>query len=104
MKQEIIAIPSGDHEGFCFDVSREDFMRIKNAEPDKYDKSWFNKGYYRIYPQDLFRVLYGSSERDGSKKIYKFNISLESEEVDKTSPIEDYNEYDKDLFKWRDED
>lgn len=50
------AIPSGDHESFCFDVDRETYVQIVGDEPDEmYDKSVFNEDMYRIYPDQFFR-------------------------------------------------
>lgn len=51
---EFDGIPSGDHEGFCWDVSKEDFKKIKGRDPISCDKSYFNKGLYRIYPNDFY--------------------------------------------------
>ena len=53
---EFKAIPSGDYESFCFDVDKKTFKNIKNVEPSEFDKSFFNKGMYRIYPDDLFKL------------------------------------------------
>lgn len=51
---EFKGIPSGDYESFCWDVSLETFKQIKGTNPDKFDKSYFNEGKYRIYPDDFF--------------------------------------------------
>lgn len=48
------ALSSGDYESFCFDVTREDFERITGKQPTKWDKSKFNKGLYRLYPNEFF--------------------------------------------------
>ena len=53
-KVEFIGTPSGDHECFCFDVNKKTFIQIVGKNPDKYDRSKFNKGKFRIYPQQLF--------------------------------------------------
>lgn len=52
---EFYGIPSGDHETFCWDVTREVFIKIKQTLPRKYDESYFNKGLYRLYPEDLYK-------------------------------------------------
>lgn len=52
---EFVAIPSGDHEAFCWDVDRETFIKIKGNEPEEdFDNSYFNKGLFRIYPDDFY--------------------------------------------------
>jgi len=43
-------VPSGDYQSFCWDVDKETFINIKCKEPNEYDKSVFNEGLYRIYP------------------------------------------------------
>lgn len=63
-------IPSGDYESFCFDVTKEDFEKIKGKTPDKWDKSKFNVGLYRIYPDDIF---------EGEKEIEVSIIVKEAE-------------------------
>jgi len=67
---ELVAIPSGDHESFCFDVSRKDFIKITGVKPDNYDKSFFHPNKFRIYPRELFTDL-------ESNKKYKFKIVIE---------------------------
>lgn len=48
-------VPSGDHESFCWDVTKETFITITGEEPDeRWDKSYFYKGLYRLYPNDLY--------------------------------------------------
>lgn len=51
---EFKGIPSGDYEGFCWDVDKETFIKIKGEKPNKYDRSYFNKGLYRIYPREFY--------------------------------------------------
>lgn len=51
---EFKGIPSGDYESFCWDVTKEVFMKIKGKKPERYDASYFNKGLYRIYPDDFY--------------------------------------------------
>jgi hypothetical protein len=63
-----VGILSGDHESFCWDVDRETFILIKDEEPTDYDKSCFNKGLYRIYPDDIFGY------QDKNRK--EFNIEM----------------------------
>lgn len=46
-------IPSGDFDSFCWDVSKEDFIKITNEEPTEDDISFSNKGLYRIYPNNF---------------------------------------------------
>jgi hypothetical protein len=50
MKVKFKGIASGDHEAFCWDVSREEFTRLTGMEPKHHDRSFFRQGYYRIYP------------------------------------------------------
>ncbi|OPH61864.1 hypothetical protein BC351_01075 [Paenibacillus ferrarius] len=57
-------IKNGDHESFCFDVDKEDFINITGKKPNKYDKSFFNKGKYRIYPNDLLKDIIDDVEHD----------------------------------------
>jgi hypothetical protein len=71
MKVIFKAIPSGDYECFCFDVDRETFKRLTKHNPNKHDKSTFNKGLYKIYPFHLF----GHEDR-----VLKFSIEVEKEE------------------------
>ena len=66
---EFEGLISGDYEAFCWDVTKETFIRIKNREPDEFDNSNFNEGYYKIYPNDLF---YGIDNH----KMYKFEIKI----------------------------
>lgn len=51
---EFEGIPSGDCESFCWDVNKETYVKIKNKQPDRFDKSKSNKGLYRIYPDDFY--------------------------------------------------
>lgn len=51
---EFKGIPSGDYESFCWDVSPETFKKIKGKNPKSSNKSYFNEGKYRIYPDDFF--------------------------------------------------
>lgn len=53
---EFDAMPSGDHQSFCWDVSKEDFKKIKGVKPKKENRSYYNKGLYRIYPDDFFGI------------------------------------------------
>ena len=52
-------IPSGDHESFCWDVSKEAYIKVTGREPEepdgdcKNDGSYFNEGLYRLYPGDV---------------------------------------------------
>jgi hypothetical protein len=65
-------ILSGDYEAFCWDVTKETFIYLKNSEPDIDDQSCFNENLYKIYPDDIF----GNSD----KKI-KINFKIEFEKV-----------------------
>jgi hypothetical protein len=49
-KFTFVAVPSGDYEAFCWDVSRDEYIRINGEEPRYSEESFFNKGMYRIYP------------------------------------------------------
>lgn len=72
-KHSFDAIPSGDYESFCFDVDKETFINIKGEEPDKFDRSYFNKGKYRIYPSDLLGL---------DNDTRKVHINLEITEIE----------------------
>lgn len=52
---EFKGIPSGDYESFCWDVEKYIFIKIKGQNPDNFDESYFNKGLYRLYPDDFYR-------------------------------------------------
>lgn len=51
---EFEGISSGDHESFCWDVTEEVFIKIKGEKPKERNKSCFNKGLFRIYPNDFY--------------------------------------------------
>lgn len=53
---EFKGIPSGDYDGFCWDVSPEMFKKITGRKPARYEESYFNKGMYRIYPSEFFNT------------------------------------------------
>ena len=77
------AIPSGDYESFCFDVSKEtfiSFIKAKYSEEYLNDfggieaelkncKSVSNDGMYRLYPDDFF------------KGVGKLKIRIETEDI-----------------------
>lgn len=63
-KYKFKGLPSGDYESFCFDVTKEEFEKITGKKPSKWDSSKFNKGLYRLYPNDLF-----DGELDDEKEI-----------------------------------
>lgn len=44
-----VGTPSGDGEDACWDVSREDFVRLAGREPHAGDASCFRGGLYRLY-------------------------------------------------------
>ncbi len=54
---EFEGIISGDHESFCFDVTKEVFEKVTGRSPDKWDKAVFNKGLYRLYPGHILESL-----------------------------------------------
>lgn len=54
---EFVGYISGDYESFCFDVNREDFIKITGEEPVECNQSLFNDGTYRIYPTTLFNKI-----------------------------------------------
>ena len=66
-------IKSGDYESFCFDVDKETFIKIKGEEPNKFDKSYFNEGKYRLYMEDIFRTLMPNL-KDGEEVEIDINI------------------------------
>lgn len=51
---EFEGFPSGDMESFCFDVTKEDYIKINGEEPGEFDKSVNKDNLYRIYPDDFF--------------------------------------------------
>jgi len=78
MSTEIVIIEgirSGDCECWCLDVTKETFVRIMGREPNSplpaiedfpeepsccyEDSSWFNKGYFKLYPDDIFSYANG---------------------------------------------
>ena len=63
-------ILSGDHESFCFAVSKENFTRITGREPEDFDKDRFYKGKYAIYPSDILG-------RDGCDQGDAIIVSME---------------------------
>ena len=78
---EFTGYRSGDCECFCFDVTLEDFIKIRGEKPAKFDESAYYKGFYRIYPTDLIMKLY-HTHRDylDGRGPNKFKISIEIEE------------------------
>lgn len=66
-------ISSGDHESFCFDVTKEDFKNITGRVPSKFEKSVFNKGLYQIYPNDLLDGLVEPNEKHHFEITIKVN-------------------------------
>lgn len=65
---------SGDYECECFDVPKETFIKIKGMKPDRFDKSWFNKGMYRIYLSDIMNMAYTDKQK---QCIIKMKIEVE---------------------------
>lgn len=66
---------SGDYECFCWDVTKKIFKQITGRNPDKWDKSTFNKGLYKLYPAHILEIL-----GIGSKDKCKIKISGETTE------------------------
>lgn len=58
------AILSGDHECFCFAVTRYRYKKITGKYPDKYAKSDFHKNKYNIYMSDLTGFWLAQEERE----------------------------------------
>ncbi len=54
---KVNGIQSGDHECWCFLVTKEDFIRIKGVEPNRWDVGPFaeegSEYRYKLYPSDL---------------------------------------------------
>lgn len=62
---KITGLKSGDYESFCLDVTKEEFKKIKNENPDEFDKSYFNENRYRIYIEDILnKILPEASDND----------------------------------------
>lgn len=74
---EFNGIPSGDNEAFCWDVDKETFIKINGEKPSKYDKSFFNKNTYRLYPNDTFRK---NKDNCNDKFTKPIKIKIEWEE------------------------
>lgn len=70
-------ISSGDHECFCWDVTREVYKQVTGSFPGKYDKSAFNKcgkkQLYKLYPGAILDAL-----GIGSNAKCKVTISAET--------------------------
>ncbi len=51
---KVVGTMTGDNECWCFLVSREDYVRIKGHDPDKWD-TWNTESpfRYKVYPSDL---------------------------------------------------
>lgn len=47
---EFEGIPSGDHENFCWDVARDEYLRITGELPTQFEISYFYLNTYRLYP------------------------------------------------------
>jgi len=69
-KVEFFGYCSGDYEAFCFDVPKKTFITLTGKQPDKYDKSYFNKGTYRVYLSDIINMPKGQC-------IVKLDIEIE---------------------------
>lgn len=80
---EFVGIPSGNGEEFCLDVTPEVFYLIKKRKPDEWDKSYFNKGLYHLYPSEFFTSI-------GKSKV---RIKIEIKEL-KEGENETYNRRD----------
>jgi len=72
-------IASGDHECFCWDVTREVYKEITGSFPSKYDKSTFNKGgkkqLYKLYPGAILDKL-------GVGPNVKCKVTISAEKVE----------------------
>jgi hypothetical protein len=84
-------ILSGDHECFCWDVTRETYKQVTGSFPNKYDKSVFNKSgkkkLYGLYPGAILDVL-------GAKPNAKCKVTISVEAVEEggTMPIASYDD------------
>jgi hypothetical protein len=67
-------IPSGDGDSLCFDVIREDFIRLMGRPPGRFDKSIRYHGLYRYYPDDLLPEVGG-----GSEALLDFEVAVGAE-------------------------
>ena len=103
MEHEITGIVSGDYESFCFDVSKEEWKKIRGEEPRNADKSFFNKDCYRIYLTDLFPILFGRWRVEDPILVSKFKISIEADTVKEIPPPEENPLYEKELNEWLDD-
>lgn len=72
---EFTGVPSGDYESFCFDVTRDDYIKIEKDIPDEeFDASKFNNGLYRLYPDTIFPKL-----RENKPLKYKIIVEVTEE-------------------------
>lgn len=73
MKEVIFeGLASGDHDGFCFDIDKEQYLLLTGRLPEEQIKSFFNDGLYRFYMQELL-------DYQDNKK---FRFSIKIEEID----------------------
>ncbi|PYY28177.1 hypothetical protein [Paenibacillus illinoisensis] len=68
--------PSGDHESFVWDVSKEDFAIITGREPKSYEKAVFTNRRFMIYPNHLLVGIADEEETD-----YEFEITIKAKKV-----------------------
>ena len=74
MKVTFEGIPSGDHECFCFAVTKEEYKRIVNKDPTRNDRSPFYDGLFMLYPDDILKTLGVGGVTEQS---LKFTVSVE---------------------------
>lgn len=87
--KELIGYKSGDNECFCWDVSKEVFIKLTGEDPEVYErlyKSIFHKNSYKVYPQDIIPELFEGKEKQKLtiKKTVENNkliVTIEVEEL-----------------------
>lgn len=75
---ELTGVSSGDYEAACFDVTKEEFKRLNDREPEEFEESFFFKDLFRHYGveiPDKFISEFG----DGA--ILKIKATFEIEKV-----------------------
>jgi hypothetical protein len=49
-RASFVAVPSGDYETFCWDVTRDEYVRLMGHPPRKMERSPFCAGLFQINP------------------------------------------------------
>jgi hypothetical protein len=68
-EQEFDGKLSGDGESFVWTVDKDTFVKIKNREPDEFDKYPYEKEMYLIFPDDI--IIDENGEKIEKKMHFK---------------------------------